>query len=348
VRSPEKGESILVFSAKQASGDPYDEAKNAAAMGHKKNLEALSVGGKLFWKTESEQKTVLGKMHSLHYTASLRGFILDVSLISYDEKLTDELTRSVESIQFFDPARAKEIAGTGSQPYLPAAARVRLASSQDRISSLDPGLASGRMYSNRYLGFSYQVPSGWSAADEATQQRVERAGHRHVFGNDAQSDPDHVLAERCNRILLFATKYPESNRDKAHEDEFNPLILIMASDPNCFPTPVKFPSSIHDQETIQTLGHAIIQSFRGTPLMGTEVTKLRALDVGGHVFIEIPTTAAVPLPDSKLRRKVYMSMVITAIKDYWVCWLFESDSRSGLEELMRTPISFLRNPARVN
>jgi hypothetical protein len=342
----EKGLTTLLISAKQATGDAYEEAKKAAARGNKKSLEALNIGGKLFWKNQAEEKTAVGKMRSLHYTASLGGYILDVLLVSYDQKLTDELKHSIESLRFFDPARAQEVAGPNAHSYLPAAARVRLASSQNRIATLDPGLASGRVYTNRYLGFSYQIPADWSTADESTQKQVEEVGHRYIFGNDPRTDKEHQAAERCNRMLLFATKYPESNRKQ--DDEFNPLIAILAADPNCFPTPVKFPTTIHDEETIQNLGRAVVQSFRGTPFIGTGITKLRALDVGGHIFIEVPTTAAIPLPDSKLRRKVFMSMVITTLKDYWVFWMFESDSPSGLEQLKQTPIMFAANASSTN
>jgi hypothetical protein len=36
-----------------------------------------------------------------------------------------------------------------------------------------------------------------------------------------------------------------------------------------------------------------------------------------------------------------MSTVITSLKDYWVFWMFESDSPSGLEQLKQTPIRFV-------
>jgi hypothetical protein len=334
-----KGLTTLLISANQASGNVYDEAKRAAAAGHKKDLGGMSIGGKLFWKVESEEKTVAGKMHSLHYTAPLGGYILDLLLVSYDQKVTDELRRSIESLRFFDPARVQEVAGPNCRAYLPATARVRLASSQNRIAALDPGLTSGSVYTNPYLGFTYRIPADWSTADQRTQQQVQEAGHRLVFGSDSHAESQHRAAERCNRMLLFATKYPESNAEQNYD--FNPLIAIVAADPNCFATPVKFPTSIHDEETIQSLGRAVFESFHGTLFMANGVTKLRALDVGGHVFIEIPTTGAVPLPDSKLRRKVYMSTVITSLKDYWVFWMFESDSPSGLEQLKQTPIRFV-------
>lgn len=341
----ERGQSTLLISAKQAAGDVYEEAKRAAATGNKKGLEALNIGGKLFWKNQSEDKTAAGKLRSLHYTASMGGYILDVLLISYDQKVTEDLKHSIESLRFFDPARARDVAGPNAEAYLPSAARLRLASSQNRIATLDPGIASGRVYTNRYLGFSYQIPADWSTGDEPTQQHIQEVGHRYIFGNDPHADQEHQAAERCNRMLLFATKYPE---DRKQNDDFNPLIAITATDPTCFPAPVKFPTSIHDQETIQNLGRAVVQSFRGTPFMMTGVTKLRALDVAGRVFIEIPTTGAVRLPDSKLLRKVYMSLVITSLKDYWVCWLFESDSQSGLEQLKQTPITFARSASAVN
>ena len=67
---------------------------------------------------------------------------------------------------------------------------------------------------------------------------------------------------------------------------------------------------------------------------------MRVADIEGHLFFEIPTAKAVPVPGSTLRRKVHMQFVLTDMRQYWVIWLLESDSQSELGSLLKTSITF--------
>ncbi len=102
-------------------------------------------------------------MRSVTFATSLDGYVLEFNIISFDAKLTAQLQHSIESMTFFDPARAKEIAGPESQ------ARLHLL---NRIENLNPGTIRGNTYTNEEVGFSYEFPAGWVVTDKATQERL--------------------------------------------------------------------------------------------------------------------------------------------------------------------------------
>jgi hypothetical protein len=54
----------------------------------------------------------------------------------------------------------------------------------------------------------------------------------------------------------------------------------------------------------------------------------------------MPSVSAVPVAGSTLLRKVHKSFVLTSLQGYWIIWLFECDTPSELDKLMKTSISF--------
>jgi hypothetical protein len=114
------GLSALSITAIETSGDASSEdAKKVASTSDAPGVSAtkMEIGGKQFWKGESLQERAGNKMRSLIYAAALNGYVVKFLVISFDPKLADELQHSIESIKFFDPAKAKEMAGPNSQPY---------------------------------------------------------------------------------------------------------------------------------------------------------------------------------------------------------------------------------------
>jgi hypothetical protein len=97
---------------------------------------------------------------------------------------------------------------------------------------------------------------------------------------------------------------------------------------------------VHDEESIELFGQALFRALAGTRLIGKDANTVRAVDLAGHIFLEVPNTTAVPVPGTSLLRKIHASFVLTAIKHYWVIWLFESDTESDLVKMMKTSISF--------
>jgi hypothetical protein len=111
------GLTALSITAIETSGASDEDAKKVAAASDAKDVSEMAIGGKQFWKCESQQERAGNKMRSLIYAAALNGYVVKFLVISFDPKLADELEHNIESIKFFDPAKAKEMAGPKSQPY---------------------------------------------------------------------------------------------------------------------------------------------------------------------------------------------------------------------------------------
>ena len=330
-KSTDKGITLLLISATQVLGSVADEAQKAAfirgAQGDK-SPEALDIGRRLFWKSDVEQKTFSGKLRRLRYATGASGYVLQFSVSSYNWRLAEELRQSIESMKFFDPGKAPEIAGNDSRPFLPVAAHIRLAN-LDRadLASLDSGTVSGTLYRNS-LGFSYSFPQNWKVVTEAPLVLPPNGARPAAISQNS--------SQECTRVLLSLAG-PEMGAATADTTR---RITILAADPSCFVPDVKFPESVRDQESIEFFGQALLRALAGTRLIGKDAHTLRAVDLAGHIFLEVPNTTAVPVPGTSLLRKIHGSFVLTEIKHYWVIWLFESDTESDLAKMMKTSISF--------
>jgi len=332
-KCPEKGLTAFGISATPAFGAADDQAQKAVllpSMGKANVPEALSVGGRLFWKNAVEEKTLWNqKIWRAHYATVARGFMVSFWMSSYSSKLAADLRQAIESLRFFDPARAQEMAGADSHGYLPSAARRRIQNLPDvDVERIDPGRIHGNLYTSSYLGFSYQFPEGWVRSQKALLETSrETAG----AGSDSQSTQEH-----CIRVLAAFTQYQEQSRGI----EFNPRISILAADPSCFIPDMKFPASLEDKADIESYGGALIRSLAGTRLIGQHQIKLFGRSFQGHIFLEIPSNNAEPVTGSTLLRKIHTELILTSIRNAWVIWLFESDNESELGNLLKTSISF--------
>src|ERR1700722_6753262 len=185
LQSQRKGLTALTVSAAQVTSSPTDDARKAAAGVKGASVKRVQIGGKEFWKSESEDNGRSGSMHTVIYASPMNGYTLQFTVISFDGKLAKELRHCIESITFFDPAQAKVLAGNNPR-LLPAKAESvpTPTISATHIAQLKLGVVSGNTYTNDALGFSFQFPSGWVVADKATQDKVVEAGHQFAYGND--------------------------------------------------------------------------------------------------------------------------------------------------------------------
>jgi hypothetical protein len=336
-KSADKGFTVLIVSATQILGSPDEEAQKAVFLPGtqgKDGPEALSIGGRLFWKSEAEQKTFSNtKLFRVRYATAVPGFVIQFSVSSYNGKLLQALKDSIESIKFFDSAKIKQVLEADSHAFLPKAALRRMANvPQLDLTHLDAGFLSGLAYSNSYLGFVYHFPPGWHAFEPAQKQRGnnEDASLKKVHERRAQD------SEECMHVLATATR----DAGQTSADGFNSRITLIAADPACYAPDLEFPDSVQDKASLEFFAGAVVRAFAGTPLMGAGASAMRAAEINGHLFFEIPTAKAVPVPGSTLRRKVHMQFVLTKMRQYWVIWLLESDTESELGKLLRTSISF--------
>ena len=338
IQAQRKGLTILTVTAK-AEGTVPDGARGAAAGPKHTAAKRVEIGGREFWKGESQEKTSGGKMRGVTFATSSKGFILEFVLLSFDPQLADELQHSIESVTFFEPAKAKEIAGPDSHPYSPAPqssnANAAPIPTSKRIGNLDLGTISRNTYTNNALGLSYEFPAGWVVADRSTQHKVIEAGHQVAWGNDPEAAREHVAMEQCSRVLLWVSEHPEGTKT----DEVDPLIAILAVDPGCFPA-AYFPKSIDDRDAIMQISREMVRSFQGTAF-GKGATTARALQVAGRLVIDVSSTFTLNVPNRQTPLPVFTALDITTAGDYWVMWMFMSPSQAGLDELKSRNIHFL-------
>jgi len=121
VKALSHGLTAMTVMADKSDNASADEARKAASGPKGLSVKRIEIGGREFWKSESQEKGPGGKVRSVYFAAALNGYVLRFNIDSFDTKLTDELQHSIEGITFFDPSRAAEVAGPGSRVYIPAA-----------------------------------------------------------------------------------------------------------------------------------------------------------------------------------------------------------------------------------
>src|SRR6185312_9134373 len=223
-KSGEKGFTVLLVSALQVLGTPDDEAQKAVVLPGlqvKTAPEALSVGGRLFWKNRVEQKTFdRKKLYRVRYATGVPGFVLQFSVSSYSSTMLQELQDDIESVKFFAPENLKQVLEAGSHPYMPKAALRRLASAPHAdLAALSAGMLSGNSYDNPSLGLSYRFPDGWHVSLPAIPSRTVVAAQS---GDDSGSEGS---AEQCTRVLAHAVR----DQNDARSDSFTPRITMIAA-----------------------------------------------------------------------------------------------------------------------
>lgn len=332
------GLTVFIIVATQVTGASSAQARDAAATFKATDVKKIELSGKEFWKGVSEQNGTGGKMRTVMYAAAINGYVLKFHITSFDGKLAKGLEHCVEAVQFFEPAKAQEMAGPNSRPYNSAIPQNLIRAdlpSSNRIGQLSMGAVSGNTYKNDSLGFTYVFPAGWVVNDKAIQNKVMEAGHEFAYGDNPDAAREHTAFQQCARVLLMVTKYPEG----AKSEELNPLIFIFAVDSACSPN-AHFPNSIDDKESIREAAKQILHSFAGTPFVSKGNNSVNAFVVQNRLMLDISSSFQVNRPNGKTPLDVYSSMDVTQLDDYLVVWGFMSGSASGLQELKTTQIAF--------
>ncbi len=68
---------------------------------------------------QSGKKIALPEKSNVRWTTAINGYVLTFYIASFGNKLTGKLTQSIDNIVFFDPSKARDIAGPESRPYSP-------------------------------------------------------------------------------------------------------------------------------------------------------------------------------------------------------------------------------------
>jgi hypothetical protein len=338
IQAQKNGLALFTIVATEMNGASTEQARKAASEPKSQKVIKTEIGGKEFWKGESQVKSSAGKMWNMTYVTAINGYLLKFLIVSFDAKVTEDLQHCIEAAQFFEPTKAQEVAGPNSRAYNPLASRYpssQAAPSSNRIGQLSAGVVSGNTYKNDALGFTYEFPTGWVVNEKATQDKVIEAGHQFVWGDNASAAREHEAFQRCSRVLLMVTKSPEGTKT----EEVNPLIVILAVDLECSPG-AHFPKTLDDHDGIKAMAQQLVHSFAGTPFVSKGDNSVRAFSVQGQLMLDISGAFHVTPSGSKTPLDAFTSIDVTELNGYLVGWAFMSGSQSGLQELKKSDIAF--------
>ena len=107
----EEGNTTLVISVKQMHSGDAEQLMRAAPL--------ISLHGRDFGKGISDQKTPEGRVWKAMYLTVLDGYLLEINIQSLDSNMAKKLEDCVEQVRFFDPAKARAVAGPNGIPYNP-------------------------------------------------------------------------------------------------------------------------------------------------------------------------------------------------------------------------------------
>jgi hypothetical protein len=327
--SPNEGLTTFTITAREAPGGSEKEARKDAAGPNSSKPKEAKIGGRTFWRSESPKK--LGAQ-TLVFSTALDDYALRFEIISFNPDITVELERSIEQLTFFDPSRAKVMAGADGKPYTTGVSEFPT----NRIAQLAAGSISGNVYHNEDLGFRYEFPRDWVVMSKTAQINGAPTGHQFIWGNSPTVQQEHEAASQCSRDLLFVTRHLEED---SKVEQFNSKVLLTVTDPNCAQGS-RFPKTVDDREAIQQIARQVVQYFRTSAMSPAEPARVRAFNNAGRTTIEISQSFAVTTPGHPDPTAVLFSTLVMQIDGYWVIWIFSAGDKQELEELRNTKIFF--------
>jgi hypothetical protein len=331
VHSPSKDLVSFTITAKEVPGGSEKEARKSGAGPDSSKPKETKIGGKTFWRSESLTKIGSRNMQTLVFSTAMDNYALQFEVISFNPEITLEIERDIEQLTFFDPSRAKVMAGADSKPYVPGASRFPAT----RIAQLSAGSISGNVYRNEELGFRYEFPQGWVLMSKATQEKVAAAGHQFIWGNSPTIQEEHEAESQCTRNLLFVTRHLEDSK----VGQFNSRVLLMAVDPKCAPDS-SFPKTVDDRKAMQRIAKQIVQYFKIGTKSSTAPARVRAFNNAGRLMVEISQSFTLSDPGPSDPATILSSTLLMQAGDYWVMWMFAAHDKNELEELRNTKIFF--------
>ena len=111
----ERGFTVFYIAAQPMDSKLADQLMRAA--------QQTSIHGKEFSKGISHQKKPEGTIWKAIYMTVIDSYLLSFNIQSFDPHIAEDLQHCVEETRFFDPAKAKTIAGANATPYNPSGSR---------------------------------------------------------------------------------------------------------------------------------------------------------------------------------------------------------------------------------
>ncbi|HEX8814628.1 MAG TPA: hypothetical protein VF753_03930 [Terriglobales bacterium] len=203
---------------------------------------------------------------------------------------------------------------------------------QADASRLSNGTVSGNTYHNPDLGIRYEFPSGWSVNDPNHFMKPE-----HQFSWQEGKAAKGESKSQCFKTVLFVSAHP----DGMHTNEYDPMATLTVVDPRCT-AGVAFPTSIDDQQQIQSAGDQVINHLAPPAVEYKTHPHIRAFNNGGKVTLEISRQLTLNTFSAQRQniQQVKASTLIMEINRYWVIWTFVSADDGNLNKMREGKIYF--------
>jgi hypothetical protein len=179
----------------------------------------------------------------------------------------------------------------------------------------DPGTFSQNIYTNRWLGFQYEAPSGWTAHGEETKKEIMEIGKSLV---DQNTSTGKALADRGverTHQLLTLFQYPLGTPGFD-----NQLVQVLAED-------IRFAPGIRNGRDYLLNVERALKMVKTSPEFDEEP---REVTYGGQTLYRLDITTKLPM------KIIYQSMVATVLKGYGISFAFTSFSPEGRDKLVKT------------
>jgi hypothetical protein len=111
--SQSKGYPVFVVLADEIAFSRTTDPKEALTALGAQNVRKTNLRGRDFATGHSKSEDV----YRIYYATAVKGYMLTLSVFAYDKKVLENFQHSIEAIEFFDPATAKQHAGPDSRPY---------------------------------------------------------------------------------------------------------------------------------------------------------------------------------------------------------------------------------------
>lgn len=111
--SHDEGFPVFVILADEIASSRTTDPKDALKVLGAEKVRNTNLGGRDFATGQSKSESV----YHVYYATHVKGYMLYLSVFAYDKKVLAKFQHSIEAIEFFDPATAKQHAGPDSRPY---------------------------------------------------------------------------------------------------------------------------------------------------------------------------------------------------------------------------------------
>lgn len=108
-----KGYPVVVVGADEIRTSGNADPRRVLTSFGAQQVDTVRIGGKVFLRGKWQAENIF----SVAYATSVRGYLLFISVSSYNQEVLNQFQKSVESLAFLNPVSAKQFAGPDSRPY---------------------------------------------------------------------------------------------------------------------------------------------------------------------------------------------------------------------------------------